>query len=68
VTALVGGKRVEHKAESGTLPASVDAVMSEFDEGPYLDALFQRRIIRVDDMGRELRWPEFGPVRPSWER
>lgn len=61
VTALVGGKRVVHKAESGTLPAQVDAVMSQFDEGPCLDALLQHRIIRVDDMRREVRWPRFAP-------
>ncbi len=61
VTALVGGKHVVHKAESGQLPARVDAVMSEVDEGPCLSALRQRRIIRVDDMRREARWPRFAP-------
>ena len=61
VTALVDRKRVVHTAESGTLPARVDAVMSESDEGPCLDALLQHRIIRVDDMRRELRWPRFAP-------
>ncbi|MFG1813619.1 GAF and ANTAR domain-containing protein [Kribbella sp. NPDC049174] len=61
ITALVGGTRVEHKAESGTLPARVDAIMSEYDEGPCLDALFQRRIVRVEDMRRETRWPRFAP-------
>jgi GAF domain-containing protein len=61
VTALVGGKRVVHKAESGALPARADALMSEVGEGPCLDALHQRRIIRVDDMRREARWPRFAP-------
>jgi GAF domain-containing protein len=62
VTALIGGKHVVHKAESGVLPARVDAVMSEYDEGPCLDAvLHHRRIIRVDDMRREVRWPRFAP-------
>jgi len=62
VTALVGGKRVVHKAESGLLPTRVDAVMSELGEGPCLDALVhQHRIIRVDDMRREVRWPRFAP-------
>jgi GAF domain-containing protein len=61
VTALVGRKHVQHKAESGTLPARVDAVMSECDEGPCLDALVERRVVRVDDMRRETRWPEFAP-------
>lgn len=61
VTALLGGKHVIHKAESGMLPARVDAVMSEVGEGPCLEALQQRRIIRVDDMRREGRWPLFTP-------
>jgi GAF domain-containing protein len=62
VTALVGGKRVEHRAQSGALPARVDAVMSEFGEGPCLDALlYECRIIRVDDMRQETRWPQFAP-------
>lgn len=61
VTSLLGGKRVVHKAESGLLPARVDAVMSELDEGPCLDALRGRRIVRVDDMRSELRWQRFAP-------
>ena len=62
VTALVGGRHVVHKAESGVLPARVDAVMSEFDEGPCLDAvLHHHRTIRVDDMRQEVRWPRFAP-------
>jgi GAF domain-containing protein len=61
VTSLLVGKGVVHKAESGQLPARVDAVMSELDEGPCLDALLGRRIVRVDDMRRELRWQQFAP-------
>ncbi|MEU4606438.1 GAF and ANTAR domain-containing protein [Kribbella sp. NPDC023972] len=61
VTAVVGSRHVVHKAESGLLPARVDAVMSEFDEGPCLDALRERLIVRVGDMRREVRWPRFAP-------
>ncbi len=61
MTSLDGGQRVVHKAESGGLPASADAVMSEVGEGPCLDALLQHRIIRVDDMRGEPRWPLFAP-------
>jgi hypothetical protein len=61
VTALIGGKHVVHKAESGQLPARVDAVMSEFEEGPCLDSLVHQRIVRVDDMRREARWQRFAP-------
>jgi GAF domain-containing protein len=61
VTDIVSRGRVEHKAASGTLPARIDAVMSELDEGPCMDALAERRIIRVDDMRNETRWPRFVP-------
>jgi transcriptional regulator with GAF, ATPase, and Fis domain len=61
VTVVAGAKRIEHKANSGALPARVDAVMSELGEGPCLDALYHRRTIRVDDMHHEVRWPRFAP-------
>jgi GAF domain-containing protein len=62
VTVLLGGKRFTHKAQLGTLPARVDAVMTELDEGPCLDALLRERgVIRVDDMLHETRWPRFAP-------
>ncbi|WP_344172730.1 GAF and ANTAR domain-containing protein [Kribbella lupini] len=61
VTEVADSHRVVHKAESGELPAQVDALMSEVGEGPCLDALRHRRIVRVEDMRRETRWPRFAP-------
>ncbi|MEU8227212.1 GAF and ANTAR domain-containing protein [Kribbella sp. NPDC048915] len=62
VTTLVVGEHVSHKAESGTLPARISSLMSELGEGPCLDALRDhRRVIRVDDMRTETRWPQFAP-------
>lgn len=61
VTAMVGGNQIVHKAESGALPPRVDAVMTELGEGPCLEALRRRRVVRVDDMHRETRWPQFAP-------
>jgi transcriptional regulator with GAF, ATPase, and Fis domain len=61
VTVLAGAKHVVHKAESGALPARVDALMTQVGEGPCLDALHHKRVIRVDDMRRETRWPQFAP-------
>jgi hypothetical protein len=62
VTTLVVGRRVSHKAASGTLAARVDALMSEVGEGPCLDALRDhQRTIQVDDMRAESRWPRFAP-------
>jgi GAF domain-containing protein len=62
VTTIVVGKHVSHKAESGALPARVDALVAELGEGPCLDALRdRRRLVRVDDMRAETRWPRLAP-------
>ena len=62
MTEIVVGKHVSHKAESGTLPARIDALVSETGEGPCLDALRNRkRLVRVDDMRKETRWPRLAP-------
>lgn len=61
-TTIVVGKLVSHKAESGTLPMRVDALMSELGEGPCLDALREHKpLVRVDDMRTESRWPRLAP-------
>ncbi|TWD72003.1 GAF domain-containing protein [Kribbella amoyensis] len=61
VTEVAGRGRVQHKAASGPLPARVDAIMSEVREGPCLDALTERKVIRVDDLRLEERWRRFTP-------
>ncbi|MET9312485.1 GAF and ANTAR domain-containing protein [Kribbella sp. NPDC003505] len=61
-TTIVVGKLVSHKAESGTLPTRVDALVSELGEGPCLDALRDHKaVVRVDDMRTESRWPQLAP-------
>lgn len=53
------GKRVEIGAASGPVAANADKAQLEFDEGPCLDALWNREIVLVSDTGCEKRWPRW---------
>ncbi|MFC3765272.1 GAF and ANTAR domain-containing protein [Tenggerimyces flavus] len=52
-------RTVVHRAASGAVAKLVDALMTEIGEGPCLDAAFGDRVIRVDDMTADGRWPTF---------
>ena len=53
------GRRIVHRAASSDLPKRVDALMQEVGQGPCLDAVWEQRTIRVDDLGHDHRWPLF---------
>lgn len=53
------GHRIVHRAASSDLPKRVDALMQEVAQGPCLDAVWQQRTVRVDDLAEETRWPSF---------
>ncbi|RKT76633.1 GAF domain-containing protein [Terracoccus luteus] len=58
---VTGRRRVEARHPSGDLPRRVDAMQNETGQGPCLDAIYSHRVVRVDDMATESRWPEFTP-------
>jgi GAF domain-containing protein len=39
----------------------IDALQQQLGEGPCLEAISQRIIFYVDDLGDDARWPHFGP-------
>jgi GAF domain-containing protein len=39
-----------------------DALQYELDEGPCLTATLERRVVRIDDLDRDPRWPRWNPV------
>jgi GAF domain-containing protein len=41
---------------------AVDAIEQRTGEGPCLDAITQRLVVSVDDLGTDLRWPRFAPL------
>ncbi len=58
---LVEGRRVKTVAESDEVARAVDRVQYETNEGPCLDAIRERGIVRSDDVSADPRWPTFGP-------
>lgn len=59
VSLVTGRRTVESRAASGELPRRIDALQSEIGQGPCVDAAYDERIVRVPDLSRESRWPEF---------
>ena len=47
------------EAATGDLPRRSDQAQYDTGEGPSLDTLYQQETVRVADMEREPRWPEF---------
>ena len=48
-------------AATDDLVRDVDAVQSSLGEGPCVDAVWERRTVRADDLCADSRWPLFGP-------
>jgi GAF domain-containing protein len=46
-------------AASDVVVERADTLQYEVDAGPCLDAMRQLRLVRVDDLARETRWPEW---------
>lgn len=59
ISAVAGRRQVSSVAPSGDLPHQVDAVQTEVQQGPCLDALYRQQTVRVSDMATEDRWPLF---------
>ena len=59
ISLVTGRRTIESRAASGELPRTVDALQSEKGQGPCLDAAYDARVVRVPDMGKEERWPDF---------
>ena len=53
------GRRILHRAASSDMPKRVDTLMQEVAQGPCLDAVWEQRTVRVDDLADERRWPLF---------
>ncbi len=59
VTYVTGRRSVEPRASTGDLPREVDDLQGRLEEGPCLDAVWEERTVRIDDMRSEERWPRF---------
>lgn len=59
ISLVTGRKKVDSEVASGELPRQVDALQNSTGQGPCLDAAYQELVVRVPDLSREDRWPEF---------
>jgi transcriptional regulator with GAF, ATPase, and Fis domain len=59
ISVVTARRHVESQAASGELPALVDHLQEETGQGPCLDAAYDHHTVRVEDMGKEERWPKF---------
>ena len=50
---------VEPRAATSELPRAVDELQQSLGQGPCLDAVWDQKIVRMDDASTEQRWPEF---------
>jgi GAF domain-containing protein len=48
-------------AATDDLVREADAIQAALGEGPCVEALWERRTVRVDDLATDARWPTFGP-------
>lgn len=53
------GRRVVHRAASSDLPMRMAALTQQVGQGPCWDAIRGGRVVRVDDLTDEHRWPQF---------
>lgn len=59
ISLVTGRRTVQSRAASGELPLIVDQLQSEMGQGPCLDAAYDHRVVRVPDLSKDERWPDF---------
>ncbi len=59
LSVVMGRREVLSQHPSGNLPIQVDALQTSTGQGPCLDAVYEHQTVRVPDMTREQRWPDF---------
>ncbi len=55
----VQGRRIETRASTGGAARAIEAIQTELQEGPCLDAIRDRELFRTGDLLGEQRWPAF---------
>ena len=61
ITLATRGSRFESRAATSALPRRIDELQYELQDGPCVQAIWEKETVRVDDMEREDRWPVFAP-------
>ena len=61
ITMVRARRHVYSAAATGELARWFDVLQNETGQGPCLDAMWQQRTVRVDDLAADPRWPVLGP-------
>ncbi|AFR50738.1 GAF and ANTAR domain-containing protein [Gordonia sp. KTR9] len=59
LTVAINRKSIESFGSTHDVAAVHDAIQAELVEGPCISAAFTDRVVRVDDLENEWRWPEY---------
>jgi GAF domain-containing protein len=59
VSLVTDRRRIESRAPTGDLPREIDQLQQDLSEGPCMDAVFEQRTVRIEDIREEERWPRF---------
>jgi transcriptional regulator with GAF, ATPase, and Fis domain len=59
ITIATGDGDVRTAAATGRYPVLLDEIQQRYHQGPCLSAAWEQRMIRIDDMAREQRWPRY---------
>ncbi|MGY1590347.1 GAF and ANTAR domain-containing protein [Geodermatophilus sp. SYSU D00708] len=59
ITYVIGREQVEPRASTGDLSRRIDEMQDRVGQGPCLDAVWEQRTVRIDDMRVERRWPRY---------
>jgi len=56
---MVAGKRITSRSTTNDLPRIVDAIQSETQQGPCVDAIKEHEVFVTGCLSEETRWPDF---------
>lgn len=59
---LAEHRKIRTVAPTSALVEAIDQLQYDFHEGPCVDAITEHQTYRVGDVGKEERWPVFGPA------
>ncbi|NGY64124.1 GAF and ANTAR domain-containing protein [Lentzea sp. NEAU-D13] len=59
---LAEHRKIRTVAPTSALVETIDQLQYDFHEGPCVDAITEHQTYRVGDVGKEARWPAFGPA------
>lgn len=65
VSYVTGRSRVEPRAATSDQARAADELQGRLGQGPCMDAVWEERVVRVDDVAGDERWPEFARKAPG---